>query len=172
VSRFQIRRAAVDDANGIATVLKSVVAERVHSAIDRAWTADQQRSYLADLSSREVFHVAVDAARNIIGYQSLDLYSPILPSMAHVGQLGTFLLPDWRRQGVGKALFDATVQFAATAGYRKLVIQVRASNMPAQTFYKRLGFVECGRLRRQVMIDGREDDEIVMEFFLRRHLTS
>jgi L-amino acid N-acyltransferase YncA len=172
VSRFQIRRAAVDDANGIATVLKRVVAERVHSAIDRAWTADQQRSYLAALSSREVFHVAVDAARNIIGYQSLDLYSPILPSMAHVGQLGTFLLPDWRRHGVGKALFDATVQFAATAGYRKLVIQVRASNMPAQTFYKRLGFVECGRLRRQVMIDGREDDEIVMEFFLRRNLTS
>jgi hypothetical protein len=28
------------------------------------------------------------------------------------------------------------------------------------------GFVECGRLRAQVTIDGREDDEIVMERFL------
>jgi ribosomal protein S18 acetylase RimI-like enzyme len=42
---------------------------------------------------------------------------------------------------------------------RKLVIQVRASNRAAQAFYKRLGFVECGRLRAQVIIDGREDDE-------------
>ena len=40
--------------------------------------------------------------------------------------------------------------------------------MSAQAFYKRLGFVECGRLRAQVMIDGVEDDEIVMELFLAR----
>ena len=51
-------------------------------------------------------------------------------------------------------------------GIAKLVIQVRASNVPAQSFYKRLGFVECGRLRGQVVIDAVEDDEIVMEFFL------
>jgi ribosomal protein S18 acetylase RimI-like enzyme len=165
-SLFQIRRAGVDDADGIATVLRSVVAERVHSAIDRAWTAEQQRSYLASLSSREVFHVAIDGSRDIVGYQSLDLYSPILPSMAHVGQLGTFLMPAWRGRGVGRALFDATVQFAESAGYRKLVIQVRASNASAQAFYRRLGFVACGRLRAQVLIDHEEDDEIVMELFL------
>ena len=165
-SLFQIRRAGVDDADGLATVLRSVVAERVHSAIDRAWTADQQRSYLASLSSREVFHVAIDGSRDIVGYQSLDLYSPILPSMAHVGQLGTFLVPAWRGRGVGRALFEATVQFAGSAGYRKLVIQVRASNASAQAFYRRLGFVACGRLRAQVLIDHEEDDEIVMELFL------
>jgi ribosomal protein S18 acetylase RimI-like enzyme len=31
---------------------------------------------------------------------------------------------------------------------------VRASNVPAQAFYKRLGFAECGRLRAQVIVDG------------------
>ena len=165
---FQIRRATVEDAEGVASVLRSVVSERVHSAIDRAWTADQQRSYLESLSSREAFHVAIAASGTIIGYQSLDLYSPVLPSMAHVGQLGTFLLPEWRGRGVGQALFNFTMPFAASVGYRKLVIQVRASNVSAQAFYKRLGFVECGRLRAQVIIDGGEDDEIVMEFFLTR----
>jgi RimJ/RimL family protein N-acetyltransferase len=163
---FRIRRATVEDADGVAAVLKSVVSERVHSAIDRAWTADQQRSYLQSLSNREAFHAAIDASGTIIGYQSLDLYSSVLPSMAHVGQLGTFLLPEWRGQGVGRALFNATMPFAASVGYRKLVVQVRASNVSAQAFYQRLGFVECGRLRAQVTIDGREDDEIMMEFFL------
>jgi RimJ/RimL family protein N-acetyltransferase len=165
-SLFQIRRATVDDAEGIARVLRSVVAERVHSAIDRAWTADQQRSYLQSLSSREAFHVAIAPSGDMIGYQSLDLYSSVLSSMAHVAQLGTFLLPEWRGRGVGQALFNATIGFAGSVGYRKLVIQVRGSNVSAQAFYKRLGFVECGRLRAQVVIDGREDDEIVMERFL------
>lgn len=163
---FQIRPASIEDAKGIASVLESVVSERIHSAIDRAWTTEEQRSYLESLSGREVFHVATAASGDVIGYQSLDLYSPVLPSMAHVGQLGTFLLPEWRGHGVGQALFNATRRYAASVGYRKLVIQVRASNVPAQTFYRRVGFLECGRFRAQVIIDGRPDDEIVMEFFL------
>jgi len=98
-----IRRASVDDAEGIARVLEAVVSARVHSAIDRAWTAAEQRRYLAALSTREAFHVAITTSGDVIGYQSLDLYSPALSSMAHVGQLGTFLLPDWRGRGVGQS---------------------------------------------------------------------
>jgi putative acetyltransferase len=164
-SSLQIRRASLEDAEGIARVLDAVARERIHSAIGRAWTATEQRTYLASLSTREAFHVAITASGDVIGYQSLDLYSPILASMAHVGQLGTFLLAGWRRRGVGQALFGATRRFAASTGYKKLVIQVRASNVLAQAFYRQLGFVECGRLRAQVIVDGTEDDEIVMEFF-------
>ena len=161
-----IRRASLEDSEGIARVLDAVTGEGIHSAIERAWTAAEQRTYLASLSTREAFHVAIAAGGQIAGYQSLDLYSPNLSSMAHVGQLGTFLLPEWRRRGVGLALFDATRRFAASAGYQKLVIQVRASNVSAQAFYKRLGFVECGRLRAQVIVKGTQDDEIIMELFL------
>jgi RimJ/RimL family protein N-acetyltransferase len=162
---MQVRRASAEDAAGITRILEAVAAERIHSAIDRAWPAEQQRHYLASLSPREAFHVAVAPAGEIVGYQSLDLYSPILPTMAHVGALGTFLLPGWRGRGVGRALFSATRQFAEGAGYRKLVIQVRASNEAAQRFYGGLGFRECGRLRAQVLVDGQMDDEVVMEFF-------
>jgi ribosomal protein S18 acetylase RimI-like enzyme len=162
---FRIRRATSDDAGGVAAVLNRVVSERVHSAIDRAWTSDEQRSYLESLSSREAYHVAVTGSGDIVGLQVIDVYSSLI-SMAHVGQLGTFLLPEWRGRGAGRALFDATRRFAASAGYRKLVIQVRGSNMSAQAFYRRLGFAECGRLRSQVIIDGIEDDEIILELFL------
>ena len=147
-------------------MLDAVARERVHSAIERAWTAEEQECYLASLSEREAFHVAVSASGEIVGYQSLDRYSTGLPSMAHVGTLGTFLLPDWRQRGAGRALFEATKHFALAHGYRKLVIQVRGTNVAAQRFYGGLGFVECGRLRRQVILDGAEDDEIVMELFL------
>lgn len=159
-----IRRASPEDAAGIAAVIEVIAAERIHSAIDRAWSVEEERRYLQSLSPREAIHVAVDDVQGIVGLQVLDLWSPVLNSMAHVGQLGTFLLPDWRGRGVGRQLWRATLAFARDAGYRKLVIQVRGSNKPAQAFYRQLGFRECGRLARQVVIDGVEDDEVIMEF--------
>ncbi|MPZ20695.1 MAG: GNAT family N-acetyltransferase [Luteitalea sp.] len=164
-SFLRIRRALPTDAAGIAAVLAAIAAERIHSAIDRAWTVEEERRYLESLSPREAFHVAVDA-RGIVGLQSLDLWSPLLESMTHVGQVGTFILPEWRGRGVGRQLWKATASFACDAGYRKLVIQVRGSNTAAQGYYRRLGFQDCGRLTRQVMIDGVEDDEVLMEFFV------
>jgi ribosomal protein S18 acetylase RimI-like enzyme len=163
---YRVRRAGADDADGISAVLRTVAAERVHSAIDRAWSVEDQRRYLATLSPRDAFHVAETGAGEVVGYQSLDRYSTFLDTMSHVGQLGTFVLPAWRGRGVGRALFAETARFAGEAGYRKFVITVRASNAPAQAFYRGLGFTECGRLRAQVVIDGRDDDEIMMEFFL------
>ena len=78
--------------------------------------------------------------------------------MSHVGQVGTFVLPGWRGHRIGHRLWRATLDFARDAGYRKLAIQVRASNLRAQSFYRSLGFTECGRLTRQgawLVLDGR-----------------
>jgi L-amino acid N-acyltransferase YncA len=164
-SGLRIRPAVPDDAAAIVSVLATIAAERVHSAIDRAWTVEQERSYLESLSPREVIHVAVNERSEIVGLQTLDRWSS-LESMAHVGQVGTFLMPAQRGRGVGHQLWTATASFAREAGYRKIVIQVRGTNVRAQAFYRGIGFRECGRLARQVAIDGNEDDEILMEFFV------
>jgi ribosomal protein S18 acetylase RimI-like enzyme len=160
-----IRRGVPADAAGIAAVMGTIAAERIYSAIDRAWNAAEEERYLASLSTREAVHVAIHATAGIVGMQSVERWSPIT-SMAHVGQVGTFLLPEWRRLGIGGQLWSATHAFARGAGYRKLVIQVRASNTNAQAFYKGLGFRLCGRLTRQVLIDSVEDDELIMELFV------
>jgi RimJ/RimL family protein N-acetyltransferase len=130
------------------------------------WSVEQECRYLEALSPREAVHVAIDGADHIIGVQTLDRWSTELDSMAHVGQVGTFLLPRWRGRGAGRALWRATAAFARHGRYTKLVIQVRSANAAAQSFYRGLGFVECGRLSRQVIIDGVADDEILMELFL------
>lgn len=165
-SPLKICPAVPDDVAGIVAVFTVIVAERIHSAIERAWTVEQERRYLESLSGRGAIHIAVDESGEIVGLQIIDLWSSTLTSMAHVGQVGTFILPAWRTRGVGRQLWDVTLPFARGAGYRKLVIQVRASNTTAQAFYRRLGFADCGRLKRQVIIDGVEDDEVLMELFL------
>ena len=163
---FSIRRATEADAEAIIAILEGIASERIYTAISRPWSADRQRQHLASLSAREVIHVAETEPGAIVGYQPLELWAPSLDSMAHVGQIGTFLRPEWRHRVIGEALFQRAVDFARKHDYLKFVIQVRSSNTSAQDFYQRLGFRECGRLHRQVRIGEQEDDEIIMEFFL------
>ena len=118
----------------------------------------------ADSLPREAIHVAVDDVHGIVGLQVLDLLvADVCTSMAHVGQVGTFLLAAQLAApaAMGRRLWSATTAFAAGAGYRKLVIQVRGSNS------RRAGVLSRPRVRRtaagchgQVIIDGIEDDEV------------
>jgi L-amino acid N-acyltransferase YncA len=163
---IQIRKGGETDAQGIADVLDHIARERIHSTIDKAFTPEEERRYIKSLSAREAIFVAQAPTGTIVGLQSLDLWASSIQSMRHVGQLGTFLLPEWRGRGIGRELFATTAEFARKAGYRKLIIQVRYSNIRAQSFYQRAGFQLCGRLSRQVIIDGFEDDELLMELFL------
>src|SRR5262245_51235232 len=102
---FFVRKALADDAQGIVGIVQTVVAEQVYSAIVDPWNIEQQREHLLRLSDREAFHVAESEDGKILGFQALELYSPIFRSMSHVGQVGTFMLPSIRGQGVGRALF-------------------------------------------------------------------
>jgi hypothetical protein len=79
MNALQIRRASPKDAAGIVEVLEAVAAERIHSAIDQVWTVEQEVRYLESLSRREILYVAVDATAGVVGFQSLDLWSSLLP---------------------------------------------------------------------------------------------
>jgi hypothetical protein len=75
---LKVRRAVPEDALGITDVLAVVVAERVHSAIDRVWGVEQERRYLESLSEREAIHVVVQSANHIVGLQIVDRWSSLL----------------------------------------------------------------------------------------------
>jgi hypothetical protein len=77
----KVRQATQKDAAAIARVMEAVASERVHTAIDRAWTVEQEARYLESLSAREAFHLAEDEEAGVVGCQSLDLWSPTLSSI-------------------------------------------------------------------------------------------
>jgi RimJ/RimL family protein N-acetyltransferase len=165
-SSLNVRRGTPADAVNIAAIWDAIVAEQIYSAVDRPFTAESEREYLQSLSKYEGIFVAETGERQIVGFQSIDRWTRLFHSMDHVGQIGTFIVDEWRGQGIGKQLAAETFTFARSVGYEKLVVFVRASNTGAQTFYSSLGFAPCGRLVRQVKIGGLHDDEVVMEVFL------
>ena len=82
------------DAAAIIAILEGIASEQIYTAINKPWSADQQRRHLISLSPRETIHLAEIEREGACGYQVLDLWAPTLDSMAHVGQLGTFLRPE------------------------------------------------------------------------------
>ena len=185
--QITIRRATPDDAEALSAIWKVVCAERVYTAVNRPFTPQQERVYIASLSHREGIFLAelglssrwgrvtegVSKPRRIetvegcvVGFMSLDLWATYTDSFDHVGVMGTIILPPWRRKGIGRRLAEHTFDFARANGYEKIVIYVRAGNTGALAFYHSLGFVPKGVLERQVKINGRYEDEVFMERFL------
>ena len=91
---------------------------------------DAQERLVADvyLSKAEIWVATRDGA--LIGFIGL------LDSF--IG--GLFVAPGAQGSGVGRALVDHALKLKGA-----LELEVYARNLQAQAFYRRLGFVECGR---------------------------
>ncbi|MHA1915527.1 MAG: N-acetyltransferase family protein [Promethearchaeota archaeon] len=160
-----IRKASIADADAVSSIWEVICAERKFTAVNKPFTPQEEREFISSLSDREGIFVA-ELEKQIIAFQSLDLWAKFTDSFDHVGTIGTFILPKWRRNYVGRKLTEFTFKFARLNGYRKLLIYVRAQNIGAISFYKSLGFITRGVLIEQVQIDGEFEDEIFMELFL------
>ncbi len=165
MAQICIRKALPEDAEEISDIWIVICAEREYSAVNRPFTPKQEREYLISLSDHEGIFVA-EFEDQIVGFQSLDRWAKYSDSFDHVGVIGTFVLPMWRRKKIGNQLTQYSFNFARKHNYEKIVIYIRASNSGAINFYSILGFVQKGILARQVKIDNQYDDEIFMEFFL------
>ncbi len=91
-----------------------------------------------------------------------------LRSLSHVLRLDMCVHDGHWRQGHGEALLRALLEWAATAANaRKIELLVRAENAAAVALYRKLGFVEEGRLRERVRLrSGRFVDDISMGLLL------
>ena len=63
---------------------------------------------------------------------------------------------DWRRQGIGELLLVSMIDAGAETGAQMVTLEVRVSNMSAQSLYRKYGFEVTGR-RKGYYSDNGED---------------
>jgi ribosomal-protein-alanine N-acetyltransferase len=68
--------------------------------------------------------------------------------------------PRWRRRGIATALLDAALDHGRVRGGRRAFLEVRASNLAAQTLYRQFGFHAAGIRKRYY--DHPVEDAVVM----------
>ena len=68
--------------------------------------------------------------------------------------------PDYRRNGFGRQLIEALIQMGAAQGVKRFTLEVRVSNLNAQSLYKAMGFQSVG-IRKGYYSDNGEDAYIM-----------
>lgn len=60
-----------------------------------------------------------------------------------------FISPDYRRQGIGTRLLNTVLSLCRSRGAKEITLLTGDDNIPAQAFYKSLGFVPSGELHME-----------------------
>jgi ribosomal-protein-alanine N-acetyltransferase len=68
--------------------------------------------------------------------------------------------PKFRRQGIGTKLLRCALNLTKSLGAKKVTLEVRVSNLPAQSLYKKFGF-QIVAIRRKFYPDTGEDGYIM-----------
>ena len=161
----RIRPATSEDAESITDLVNVVGAERTLVLRERVtWTIEEERRTLSAADgTRSVFFLGEVDGR-VCGL--INLARGRWVKNAHTAEFGMSCLPDARGLGLGEGLLSRGIEWARSAGVRKLNLEVFASNTRAIALYHKMGFVEEGRRKGEYVLDGESVDGLLMALWL------
>jgi len=161
-----LRDASVRDARDVARFIDEIAAEPETPllAVPGSLTARHWKAIIADARG-DAGSLSVVAVANGRLVGNLGLHPDPQRASAHVRLLGMSVARDWRGAGLGSALLEAAIGWAAREGVAKIVLSVFAHNTRARAFYARHGFAEEGLRKAQFLRLGQALDEVLMARF-------
>ena len=164
MSEVTVRPETPDDIESVVTILETVGAEKrwigTEVPFDRAARAAEMRRALDDPETFAAF-VADAAGAGVIGSIGLTL------APYGVVEFGMAILDGYRGEGIGPRLLECGIEWARRVGAHKMALQVWPHNERAIALYRKVGFVEEGRLQRHYR---RRDGEIWDALIMGLHL--
>jgi len=164
---FNVRRAEPGDAEKLTRLAEEVSGEPEAWLIsaDGEWrSVGDERRYLKAV--RRYAHAAVFVAEaedgELVG--RLSVARDAHPASSHVADIGLMVAKSARRRGVGRALLEAAVEWARSAGVRKLELHVFPWNEPAIRLYEKFGFEREGYRKGHYSRAGEDVDAVLMAF--------
>ncbi|MEL7092153.1 MAG: GNAT family N-acetyltransferase [Pseudomonadota bacterium] len=161
---IHVRPAIPLDAGSMARLLNPIIEEGSTTAITTKVTADTLTAWMADKYDRAAWHVAVNDAEEVVGFQWIAQGGDYLPQEA--AEIATFVQVGQTGLGIGSKLFDATKRAAKDLGYTWINANIRADNEGGLIYYQSRGFVDYGRIEDYEMANGQTVDKILKRFDL------
>lgn len=110
----------------------------------------QEYMFRSELQNMVARYLVAEENGRVIGYAG----AHIILDEGHVTNIA--VAPDARGKGVGRGLARALLQYASNLGVSYMTLEVRQSNLIAQSLYRSLGFHPV-TLRKGYYEDNRED---------------
>ncbi|MEO7338400.1 MAG: GNAT family N-acetyltransferase [Caldimonas sp.] len=139
---LQLSPISVDDAESFHACLDVVAREGNYLALLEAPALEQVKTFVAANIANGVPQVVARDGAAVVGW--CDIQPGWHHTLRHCGALGMGLLPAYRGQGHGAALFNLCLARAVQAGVTRVELEVREDNLRARALYARLGFATEG----------------------------
>jgi ribosomal protein S18 acetylase RimI-like enzyme len=160
MSQVQIRSISEEDIKGFHACLDAVARERKYLGLLEAPTLENTRKWLEEGIKQDDIRLVASSGSQIIGW--CDIAVKKREGFRHVGDLGMGVLKDFRGQGLGRALLQATLAAAKEQKLERVELEVYASNLLAIRLYEKNSFQTEGRKQRARKLDGNYDDIMIM----------
>ena len=160
-----IKQITEDDIEGYHHVLDVVGRERRYISFLKAPPIEQTRSFVMHNVANDVPQFIAKTKGMIVGW--CDVCPKGQAIYAHSAVLGMGVLPDYRKQGIGKALLSAALKKAFEKDIVRVELAVFSDNVNAVQLYKKFGFRIEGELQDDAVIDGQFKNSLIMALIRR-----
>jgi RimJ/RimL family protein N-acetyltransferase len=163
-----LRPATESDAGPFILAIDSISREQVYFIRSRFDVEEEkEQAFIAKARAHGNLILVAANSTQIVGW--VTLFRAQAEFQRHTAQLGMGVVQGYRGAGLGTALINCALAWAARNGIEKVKLGVRASNERARSLYHKIGFVEEGyRLRDIKDTQGRYDDHVEMSYFVTR----
>lgn len=158
-----IRPISFADIPGFRAALDAVALEGIYISTQRAAPLPSIASFIAGNIESANVQLVAEIEGEIVGW--CDVTHSGSAVFSHVGTLGMGVIAPWRGQGIGTRLIAATIAAAWASDFKRIELEVYASNGPARALYERHGFALEGTRRAAARIAGRYTDIHQMALF-------
>lgn len=137
---FTLRQAGAADIPALVSLLATLFSIEQDFAAD----TERQRRGLAAVLGSPLGHIAVATAPDglVVGMCSGQLVYSTAEGAASVWIEDVVVAEGWRRRGIGRALLQSVLDWAACRGASRAQLLVDLDNPPALDFYRKLGWAE------------------------------
>ena len=165
VMTLLIRHASpVEDSEPISELINICIEEK--RTVLNPYTPREERQCLENLQPREAVYVAYngDVFSGFAGVAPRYAYSN---KLSHCGECGTWVMPEYRGMGVGRALWERGIlPWCSENGYTYLGAMVMTHNTGSIDFYKKMGSNLVGTHHKTVKWKDQYLDTIEIEQIL------
>lgn len=117
-------------------------------AFTTPWTRE---SFMLEITKNQLArYIVVEMGNIVVGYGGIWL----IIDEGHITNIAVDR--DYRKMGAGKSLVEGLIHLCAEGYIGSMTLEVRESNIAAQSLYKKYGFIEAG-IRPRYYSDDNED---------------
>lgn len=164
-----LRTAKLKDAAQFRKLVYDISCEKIYSMVEpdefteTIWS-NKNRIREHKRANGKLF-IAAEYRNKIIGLIRLNNYD--LRKSSHIGILTIYINKKWRGKGIGKSLMNELIEWASeNPVIEKIVLRVFSTNTNAIKLYRKAGFRQEGRFRKDLKIMGKYADSISMYKFV------